>query len=99
MERKTLPILFFTLVLDMIGIGMVIPIIPIIFTDPMSPSFLLTGIDKQYWYFLAGLATALFGIVQFFAAPILGELSDMYGRKKLLFLARNNDPMICLQQN
>lgn len=86
MKKRALPILFFTLVLDMVGIGMVIPIIPIIFTDPTSTSFLLTGIDKQYWYFLAGLATALFGIVQFFAAPILGELSDVYGRKKLLLL-------------
>lgn len=86
MERKALTILFFTLVLDMIGIGMIIPIVPIIFTDPMSPSFLLAGIEQKYWYFLAGLTIAIFGIVQFFAAPILGELSDMYGRKKLLFL-------------
>jgi DHA1 family tetracycline resistance protein-like MFS transporter len=86
MARKTLAILFFTLVLDMIGIGMIIPIVPIIFTDPTSPSFLLTGIAQKYWYFLAGLATAIFGLVQFFAAPILGELSDIYGRKKLLFL-------------
>jgi multidrug resistance protein len=70
----------------MIGIGMIIPIVPIIFTDPTSPSFLLTGIAQKYWYFLAGLATAIFGLVQFFAAPILGELSDIYGRKKLLFL-------------
>ena len=86
MERKALTILFFTLVLDMIGIGMVIPIIPIIFTDASSSSFLLTGINPKYWYFLAGVATALFGLVQFIAAPILGELSDVYGRKKLLFL-------------
>jgi MFS transporter, DHA1 family, tetracycline resistance protein len=86
MERKALLVLFFTLVLDMIGIGMVIPIIPIIFTDPTSSSFLLTGISSSYWYFLAGLTTAIFGIVQFFASPILGELSDVYGRKKLLFL-------------
>jgi DHA1 family tetracycline resistance protein-like MFS transporter len=86
MERKALTVLFFTLVLDMIGIGMVIPIVPIIFTDPTSPSFLLEGISQKYWYFLAGAATAIFGLVQFFAAPLLGELSDMYGRKKLLFL-------------
>ena len=86
MARKTLTILFFTLVLDMIGIGMIIPIVPIIFTDPTSPSFLLSGIAQKYWYFLAGLTTAIFGLVQFFAAPILGELSDIYGRKKLLFL-------------
>ena len=70
----------------MIGIGMVIPIIPIIFTDPSSSSFLLTGFDQKYWYFMAGLATAVFGIMQFFTAPILGELSDVHGRKKLLFL-------------
>ncbi len=86
MERKALTILFFTLVLDMIGIGMIIPIVPIIFTDPASPSFLLEGVSQKYWYFLAGTATAIFGLVQFFAAPILGELSDIYGRKKLLFL-------------
>ncbi len=86
MERKALSVLFFTLVIDMIGIGMIIPIIPIIFTDPTSPSFLLEGIAQKYWYFLAGLTIALFGLVQFFAAPILGELSDIYGRKKLLFL-------------
>ena len=86
MERKALTILFFTLVLDMIGIGMIIPIVPIIFTDPTSSSFLLEGIAQKYWYFLAGLTIAIFGLVQFFAAPILGELSDMYGRKKLLFL-------------
>jgi DHA1 family tetracycline resistance protein-like MFS transporter len=65
---------------------MIIPIVPIIFTDQTSPSFLLTGIAQKYWYFLAGLATAIFGLVQFFAAPVLGELSDIYGRKKLLFL-------------
>lgn len=86
MERKALTILFFTLVLDMIGIGMIIPIVPIIFTDPTSPSFLLEGVAQKYWYFLAGLTIAIFGIMQFFAAPILGELSDRYGRKNLLLL-------------
>jgi DHA1 family tetracycline resistance protein-like MFS transporter len=86
MERKTLPLLFSTLVLDMIGVGMIIPIIPILFTDPTSSSFLLSAYKQEYWYFLAGLATALFGVVQFFASPVLGELSDVYGRKKLLFI-------------
>jgi MFS transporter, DHA1 family, tetracycline resistance protein len=37
-------------------------------------------------FFLAGLVAALFGLMQFIAAPILGELSDVYGRKKLLSL-------------
>src|ERR1041385_6268387 len=86
MQRKVLPILFATLLLDMIGTGMVFPIIPIIFTDPTSPSFLLQGFSQAGQYFIAGLVTALFGIMQFLAAPLLGELSDVYGRKRLLSL-------------
>ncbi len=86
MQKRILPILFITLLIDMIGIGMIIPIIPIIFTDPTSPSFLLQGFTTGQQYLLAGLLTALFGLMQFVAAPILGELSDVYGRKKLLTL-------------
>jgi hypothetical protein len=51
MQKKTLGILFVTLLIDMIGIGMIIPIIPIIFTDPTSPSFLLSGYSQQEQYF------------------------------------------------
>ncbi len=76
--------LFVTLLIDMIGIGMIIPIIPIIFTDPTSSSFLLQGFTVGQQYLFAGLLTALFGLMQFIAAPILGELSDVYGRKRLL---------------
>lgn len=86
MQKKTLSILFVTLLIDMIGIGMIIPIIPVIFTDPTSPSFLLFGYSQGQQYFFAGLLTALFGLMQFLGAPILGELSDVFGRKKLLTL-------------
>lgn len=65
---------------------MLIPIIPSLFTDASSASFLLTGYSVKAQYLIAGLVTALFGLMQFIAAPILGELSDMYGRKKLLTL-------------
>lgn len=83
-NSRILPILFLTLLLDTIGIGMLIPVIPALFTDPSSASFLLAGYSVKAQYFVAGLVTALFGFMQFVAAPILGELSDMYGRKKLL---------------
>lgn len=83
-KKHSLLILFFTILLDMIGVGMIIPIIPIIFTDPTSPAFLLHGFSTQMQLVIAGSITALSGIMTFFAAPILGELSDLYGRKKLL---------------
>lgn len=86
MQKRVLPILFATLLLDMVGTGMVFPIIPILFTDPTSHSFLLRGYSETAQFFLAGLVTALFGLMQFMAAPLLGELSDVYGRKRLLSL-------------
>jgi DHA1 family tetracycline resistance protein-like MFS transporter len=70
----------------MIGIGMIIPIIPVIFTDPTSPSFLLQGYSVTGQYIIAGAIAAVFGLMQFIGAPILGELSDVYGRKRLLML-------------
>ena len=85
-QRRVFPILFATLLLDMIGTGMVFPIIPILFTDPTSTSFILHGYSTQGQLLIAGLVTSLFGLMQFIAAPILGELSDIYGRKKLLAL-------------
>ncbi|MES2135327.1 MAG: MFS transporter [Patescibacteria group bacterium] len=84
MRKNVLPILFVTLLLDMIGIGMIFPILPIILTDPSSPSFLLTGFGTSAQYLIAGLLTGIFGLMQFIAAPTLGELSDAYGRKRLL---------------
>ena len=86
MRQKPLLVLFITLLIDMIGIGMIIPIVPILFTDPASPSFLLAGYSRDAQYLLAGLLTAVFGLMQFLGAPILGELSDVYGRKRLLIL-------------
>jgi DHA1 family tetracycline resistance protein-like MFS transporter len=85
-QNKIISVIFGTLMLDMVGIGMIIPILPVLFTDPLSPSFLLQGYSVGVQYFLAGLITALPALIQFIAAPLLGELSDIYGRKKLLIL-------------
>lgn len=83
-NKRILLVLFATLLLDTIGFGMVFPIIPILFTDPTSSSFLLAGYSHSMQLFLAGLIVSVFGFTQFLAAPFLGELSDVYGRKRLL---------------
>ena len=85
-SKNILPLLFLTLLLDVIGLGMLFPIIPALFTDATSPSFVLTGYSHNMQYFFAGLTTAVFGVMQFIASPFLGELSDIHGRKKLLLL-------------
>jgi DHA1 family tetracycline resistance protein-like MFS transporter len=85
-NTKVLIILFITLLLDVIGVGILIPVIPALFTDSTSATFMLAGYSVGAQYFIAGLMTALFGVMQFLAAPLLGDLSDTYGRKKLLTL-------------
>ncbi len=84
MAKRAIPILFGTLLIDMIGFGMIFPLIPVLFTEPSSPAFLLQGYSTSMQLLLAGLIVSVFGFMQFIAAPILGELSDVYGRKKLL---------------
>jgi len=83
-SSRVLAIIFATLLLDTIGFGIVIPIIPNLFTNEASANFILTTFTASQQLLMAGLITAVFGIMQFFAAPILGELSDVYGRKRLL---------------
>lgn len=70
----------------MIGFGMVIPVLPVLFNDPTSPSYMLTGWSRDGQLFMSGFVLALFGLVQFIASPILGELSDVYGRKRVLLV-------------
>lgn len=87
MSSKPLLVLFCTLLLDTISIGILVPILPIIFTDQSSPSFILHGYSVGQQYFIAGAITAIFGFMQFIAAPIFGELSDIYGRKRFLIFS------------
>lgn len=87
MNKKTL-VLFFTIFLDLIGFGILIPVIPILLADPRSPEFLLpAGWTLSQGFILLGYLTAVFPFFQFIAAPILGQLSDRYGRKPILAIS------------
>ncbi|TAL55458.1 MAG: MFS transporter, partial [Nanoarchaeota archaeon] len=86
-KRNPLFVILFTVFLDMLGIGILIPVIPILLADPTSPSYLLpAGISVQSGYILLGFLIAIFPFMVFLSAPILGQLSDRYGRKKILVI-------------
>lgn len=73
-----LPVIFATVVLDAIGIGLVFPILPALLRD-------VTHADNVAAYI--GIMTALYALMQFVFAPILGALSDRLGRRPVLLLS------------
>ncbi|HEY1074960.1 MAG TPA: MFS transporter [Patescibacteria group bacterium] len=85
--RHQLPIVILTLILDYIGFAILIPIGPLLFTEPSSPHYLLSNYSSDSGYILFGLLVASYPLAQFLAAPVLGQLSDRYGRKPVLSIA------------
>lgn len=77
--------LFFTVLIDLLGVGLIIPILAPLFQNtngilPMDASDTTRTI-------MMGLLYATYPLMQFFGAPLLGTWSDRYGRKKILLLA------------
>jgi DHA1 family tetracycline resistance protein-like MFS transporter len=70
-------IIFITVFIDLIGFGMVIPILP--FYAETAP-FNATPFE-------IGILFSIYSWMQFFFAPILGRLSDRYGRRPILFIS------------
>lgn len=85
--RHPLFVILFTVFLDMLGFGILIPVIPLLLADPASSYYLLPKtLTVADGYILLGLLTAIFPLGQFFSTSILGEFSDKFGRKKVLLL-------------
>ncbi len=64
--------------LDMLAVGIIVPVLP-----AMVGQFTTSGEDQSHWY---GVIAVSYAISQFFAAPLLGALSDRFGRRPLLLL-------------
>ena len=70
----------------MLGVGIIIPIIPAIFFERGSDIF-AAGTSESTIAILYGLLLASYPVMQFFGAPMLGALSDRYGRKPILTIS------------
>ncbi|MEK7460197.1 MAG: MFS transporter [Patescibacteria group bacterium] len=87
-HKNTLSLIFVTIFIDLIGFGMLIPVVPTLLANPESPFFLLSiNTPVEQGYILIGLLTGLYFFGQFISTPILGDLSDKYGRKKIIMLS------------
>lgn len=85
-SRPSLAPLFLTVFIDLVGLGIIIPILAPLFISPTS-DFFAASTPYATRTIALGLLIAMYPIAQFFGAPLLGALSDRYGRKKLLVLS------------
>ena len=67
-----------TVLIDMVSIGLIVPVLPM-----LVGSFTADPTERALWY---GVVAFAFSIANFFGSPILGALSDRYGRRPVLLI-------------
>ncbi len=73
-SRSPLVFIFITAFVDLLGYGMVVPLLPF-FVEKQSGGAMI-----------AGTLGSLYALMQFISNPILGALSDRYGRRPVLLM-------------
>jgi DHA1 family tetracycline resistance protein-like MFS transporter len=73
-----MPFIMAATLIDMISIGIIIPVMP-----ALVGQFTASQAEQAFWF---GAVTFTFAVANFFASPILGALSDHYGRRPVLLL-------------
>lgn len=75
--------LFMVILLDVAGIILVLPVLTPLILQPES-GIVPIGTPLIIRDFLYGFSLAVFPLFMFFSTPVLGDLSDKFGRKKIL---------------
>lgn len=78
-RQASLSFILITVFLDVLGIGLMLPVLPSLVGS------LTNSHDNQAMWF--GALTVTYGIMQFLCSPLLGALSDRYGRRPVLLLS------------
>lgn len=77
-REAAMPFILITVLIDMIAIGIIVPVLP-----ALIGQFSVSQADQALW---VGVVSFAFGIANFFGAPLLGALSDAWGRRPVLLL-------------
>lgn len=75
MKMSPFVILFLTMFIDLVGFGIVLPLLPTFAKDIGASPFMI------------GVAAASFSVMQFFFAPIWGAISDQIGRRPVILIS------------
>lgn len=76
----TLACILITILLDMVGYGIIVPVLPELLRD-------LTGGSVADAAVIGGWLVFAYAMTQFIASPVLGNLSDRFGRRPILLLS------------
>jgi len=79
-KKTALLFIFITILVDVIGIGIILPIIPDLIME-------LTGEGNHMAIIYGMWLTTAFAGMQFLFSPVLGEISDRFGRRPILLIA------------
>ncbi|MBK7684295.1 MAG: TCR/Tet family MFS transporter [Bacteroidia bacterium] len=79
-NKPALPFIFVTMLVDIIGLGIILPVLPALIQE-------LTGGTISDASKYGGWMMFAYAIMQFLFSPILGGLSDRYGRRPILLIS------------
>lgn len=79
-RRPAVLFIFITLVLDILGIGLIVPVLPKLIQH-------YQGGDVAAGSFSYGMLAALYALMQFLFAPLIGSISDRYGRRPVILVS------------
>lgn len=78
--KRGILFIFATVLLDMMGLGLIAPVLPQLLLQ-------LTGGDGARTATLFGIFCTVFALMQFLCSPLLGILSDRFGRRPVIVLS------------
>jgi MFS transporter, DHA1 family, tetracycline resistance protein len=79
-HRRATAFILVTLILDAMGIGLILPVMPDLLAEVEGVSIASAAI----W---GGILTTAFAVMQFLCGPTIGSLSDRYGRRPVLLIS------------